>query len=104
MPSGALPGCRVPELSPSTDLAPREAAQAARRLRDEQLVSMIEETHAESGPCSRPPLARIAGDPHVSARSVRRSGQARADGAFGHAARVRSFRRQSLSLMASASG
>ncbi|WP_329191328.1 IS3 family transposase [Streptomyces sp. NBC_01435] len=46
---GVDPVCRVLELSPSTYFARRKRPKSARRLRDEQLMPLIEEVHAESG-------------------------------------------------------
>ncbi|MFI1159335.1 IS3 family transposase [Streptomyces sioyaensis] len=43
------PVCRVLELSPSTYFARKKRPKSARRLRDEQLMPLIEEIHAESG-------------------------------------------------------
>ncbi|MEV6012965.1 IS3 family transposase [Streptomyces sp. NPDC051976] len=41
--------CRVLELSPSTYFARKKRPKSARRLRDEQLMPLIEQVHAESG-------------------------------------------------------
>ncbi|MFJ8746614.1 hypothetical protein ACIRL2_45660 [Embleya sp. NPDC127516] len=46
---GVDPVCRVPELSPSTYFARKKRTKSARRLRDEQLIRLIEAEHAESG-------------------------------------------------------
>ncbi|MCX4419189.1 IS3 family transposase [Streptomyces mirabilis] len=46
---GVDPVCRVLELSPSTYFARKKRPKSARRLRDEQLMSVIEQVHAESG-------------------------------------------------------
>lgn len=46
---GVGPVCRVLELSPSTYFARKKRPKSARRLRDEQLMPLIEEVHAESG-------------------------------------------------------
>ncbi|WP_331756179.1 IS3 family transposase (plasmid) [Streptomyces anulatus] len=46
---GVDPVCRVLELSPSTYFARKNRPKSARRLRDEQLMPLIEEVHAESG-------------------------------------------------------
>ncbi|MER6504846.1 IS3 family transposase [Streptomyces sp. NPDC001455] len=46
---GVDPVCRVLELSPSTYFARKKRPKSARRLRDEQLMPLIEEVHAESG-------------------------------------------------------
>ncbi|WAZ26684.1 transposase [Streptomyces cinnabarinus] len=46
---GVDPVCRVLELSPSTYFARKNRPKSARRLRDEQLMPVIEEIHAESG-------------------------------------------------------
>lgn len=46
---GVDPICRVLELSPSTYFARKKRPKSARRLRDEQLMPMIEEIHAQSG-------------------------------------------------------
>lgn len=46
---GVDPICRVLELSPSTYFARRKRPKSARRLRDERLMPMIEEIHAQSG-------------------------------------------------------
>ncbi|WP_218171482.1 IS3 family transposase, partial [Streptomyces mirabilis] len=46
---GVDPVCRVLELSPSTYFARKKRPKSARRLRDEQLMPLIEEIHAESG-------------------------------------------------------
>ncbi|MGW4514574.1 IS3 family transposase [Streptomyces sp. NPDC004393] len=46
---GVDPVCRVLGLSPSTYFARRKRPTSARRLRDEQLMPLIEEIHAESG-------------------------------------------------------
>ncbi|WP_374112465.1 IS3 family transposase [Streptomyces sp. CC210A] len=46
---GVDPVCRVLELSPSTYFARKKRPKSARRLRDEQLIPLIEEIHAESG-------------------------------------------------------
>nr|WP_203616461.1 IS3 family transposase [Streptomyces sp. SID13726] len=46
---GVDPVCRVLELSPSTYFARKKRPKSARRLRDEQLMPMIEEIHAQSG-------------------------------------------------------
>jgi transposase InsO family protein len=46
---GVDPVCRVLELSPSTYFARKNRPASARRLRDEQLMPVIEEIHAESG-------------------------------------------------------
>ncbi|MGW1141262.1 IS3 family transposase, partial [Streptomyces zhihengii] len=46
---GVDPVCRVLELSPSTYFARKKRPESARRLRDEQLMPLIEEIHAESG-------------------------------------------------------
>lgn len=45
---GADPVCRVLGLSPSTYFARKKRPKSARRLRDEQLVPVIEQVHAES--------------------------------------------------------
>lgn len=44
---GADPVCRVLGLSPSTYFARKKRPKSARRLRDEQLVPVIEQVHAE---------------------------------------------------------
>ncbi|MEU7254160.1 IS3 family transposase, partial [Streptomyces sp. NPDC045251] len=41
--------CRVLELSASTYFARKKRPKSARRLRDEQLMPLIEEIHDESG-------------------------------------------------------
>lgn len=41
--------CRVPELSESAYYARKKRPKSARRLRDEQLMPLIEQLHAESG-------------------------------------------------------
>ncbi|MFE0704330.1 IS3 family transposase [Streptomyces sp. NPDC058872] len=46
---GVDPVCRVLELSPSTYFARKKRPKSARRLRDEQLMPLIEEVHTESG-------------------------------------------------------
>ncbi|MFE9312662.1 IS3 family transposase [Streptomyces sp. NPDC006706] len=46
---GVDPVCRVLELSPSTYFARKKRPKSARRLRDEQLMPLIERVHAESG-------------------------------------------------------
>ncbi|WP_435886644.1 IS3 family transposase [Streptomyces hirsutus] len=46
---GVDPVCRVLELSPSTYFARKKRPTSARRLRDEQLMPLIEKIHAESG-------------------------------------------------------
>ena len=46
---GVDPVCRVLDLSPSTYFAREKRPKSARRLRDEQLMPLIEEIHAESG-------------------------------------------------------
>ncbi|MFE1050771.1 IS3 family transposase, partial [Streptomyces olivaceus] len=46
---GVDPVCRVLELSPSTYFARKKRPKSARRLRDEQLMPLIEKIHAESG-------------------------------------------------------
>ncbi|GAU71583.1 putative transposase [Streptomyces sp. NBRC 110611] len=46
---GVDPVCRVLELSPSTYFARKKRLKSARRFRDEQLMPVIEEIHAESG-------------------------------------------------------
>ncbi|MFI6086299.1 IS3 family transposase [Streptomyces sp. NPDC051217] len=46
---GVDPVCRVLELSPSTYFARKKRPKSARRLRDEQLMPVIEQVHAESG-------------------------------------------------------
>ncbi|CAM5666987.1 MULTISPECIES: IS3 family transposase [Streptomyces] len=46
---GVDPVCRVLELSPSTYFARKKRPKSARRLRDEQLLPLIEEIHTESG-------------------------------------------------------
>ncbi|MEU3657999.1 IS3 family transposase [Streptomyces sp. NPDC032161] len=46
---GADPVCRVLQLSPSTYFARKKRLKSARRLRDEQLMRLIEEAHATSG-------------------------------------------------------
>lgn len=46
---GVDPVCRVPDLSPSTYFARKKRPKSARRLRDEQLVRLIEAEHADSG-------------------------------------------------------
>ncbi|MFE7330298.1 hypothetical protein ACFU8W_36165 [Streptomyces sp. NPDC057565] len=46
---GVDPVCRVLELSPSTYFARKKRPKSARRLRDEQLMPLIEQVHAESG-------------------------------------------------------
>ncbi|WRZ96665.1 IS3 family transposase [Streptomyces sp. NBC_00841] len=46
---GVDPVCRVLELSPSTYFARKKRPKSARRLRDEQLIPLIEQVHAESG-------------------------------------------------------
>ncbi|WP_019065512.1 IS3 family transposase, partial [Streptomyces prunicolor] len=46
---GVDPVCRELDLSPSTYFARKKRPKSARRLRDEQLMPMIEQTHAESG-------------------------------------------------------
>ncbi|MGW4049178.1 IS3 family transposase [Streptomyces sp. NPDC004721] len=46
---GVDPVCRVLELSPSTYFARKKRPKSARRLRDEQLIPLIERVHAESG-------------------------------------------------------
>jgi putative transposase len=46
---GVDPVCRVLDLSPSTYFARKKRPKSARRLRDEQLMPLIEEIHAESG-------------------------------------------------------
>ncbi|GGT67666.1 putative transposase for insertion sequence element IS986/IS6110 [Streptomyces purpureus] len=46
---GVDPVCRVLELSPSTYFARKKRPKSARRLRDEQLMPLIEAVHAESG-------------------------------------------------------
>ncbi|MEU3201620.1 hypothetical protein [Streptomyces sp. NPDC006996] len=51
---GVDPVCRVLELSPSTYFARKKRPKSARRLRDEQLMPLIEEVQAESGSETRP--------------------------------------------------
>ncbi|GHJ40781.1 IS3 family transposase [Streptomyces sp. TS71-3] len=46
---GVDPVCRVLELSPSTYFARKKRPKSARRLRDEQLMPLIEQVHGESG-------------------------------------------------------
>ncbi|MGW7008732.1 IS3 family transposase [Streptomyces sp. NPDC054933] len=46
---GVDPVCRVLDLSPSTYFARKKRPKSARRLRDEQLMPLIESVHAESG-------------------------------------------------------
>ncbi|MFF3488201.1 IS3 family transposase [Streptomyces sp. NPDC002701] len=46
---GVDPVCQVLELSPSTYFAHKKRPKSARRLRDEQLMPVIEQVHAESG-------------------------------------------------------
>ncbi|MFI6357966.1 IS3 family transposase [Streptomyces sp. NPDC050743] len=46
---GVDPVCRVLQLSPSTYFARKKRPKPSRRLRDEQLMPLIEEIHAESG-------------------------------------------------------
>jgi putative transposase len=46
---GVDPVCRVLDLSPSTYFARKKRPKSARRLRDEQLMPVIESVHAESG-------------------------------------------------------
>ena len=46
---GVGPVCRVLQLSPSTYFARKKRPKSARRLRDEQLMPVIEEIHADSG-------------------------------------------------------
>ncbi|MGP3945175.1 IS3 family transposase [Streptomyces sp. 6N106] len=46
---GVDPVCRVLELSPSTYFGRKKRPKSARRLRDEQLMPLIEQVHAESG-------------------------------------------------------
>ncbi|MDQ1046282.1 putative transposase [Streptomyces sp. V4I2] len=46
---GVDPVCRVLELSPSTYFARKKRPKSARRLRDEQLLPVIEQVHADSG-------------------------------------------------------
>jgi transposase InsO family protein len=46
---GVDPVCRVLDLSPSTYFARKKRPKSARRLRDEQLMRVIEEIHAASG-------------------------------------------------------
>ncbi|MEU6525216.1 IS3 family transposase [Streptomyces sp. NPDC046924] len=46
---GDDPVCRVLKLSPSTYFARKKRPKSARRLRDEQLMPLIEQVHAESG-------------------------------------------------------
>ncbi|MGW9211792.1 IS3 family transposase [Embleya sp. NPDC055664] len=46
---GVDPVCRVLELSPSTYFARKKRPRSARRLRDEQLMRLIEAEHADSG-------------------------------------------------------
>ncbi|MFK4100723.1 IS3 family transposase [Streptomyces sp. NPDC019531] len=46
---GGDPVCRVLDLSPPTYFARKKQPKSARRLRDEQLMPVIEEIHAESG-------------------------------------------------------
>ncbi|MDI5973978.1 IS3 family transposase [Streptomyces sp. SL13] len=46
---GVDPVCRVLALSPSTYFARKKRPKPARRLRDEQLMPLIEQVHAESG-------------------------------------------------------
>ncbi|MFE0805294.1 hypothetical protein [Streptomyces sp. NPDC058812] len=46
---GVDPVCRVLELSPSTYFARKKRPKSARRLRDETLMPVIEEIHAEAG-------------------------------------------------------
>ncbi|MFD5655873.1 IS3 family transposase [Streptomyces hirsutus] len=43
------PVCRVLHLSPSTYFARKNRTKSARRLRDEQLMPLIEQVHAGSG-------------------------------------------------------
>ncbi|MYQ82066.1 MULTISPECIES: transposase [unclassified Streptomyces] len=50
---GVDPVCRVLELSPSTYFARKKRPKSACRLRDEQLMPLIEEIHAESGSPAR---------------------------------------------------
>ncbi|CAG6393583.1 hypothetical protein SCOCK_210023 [Actinacidiphila cocklensis] len=46
---GVDPVCRVLELSPSTYFARKKRPKSARRLRDEQLMPLIEQVHEDSG-------------------------------------------------------
>lgn len=46
---GVDPVCRVLQLSPSTYFARKKRPKSARRRRDEQLMPLIEQAHAESG-------------------------------------------------------
>ncbi|MER5740117.1 IS3 family transposase [Streptomyces sp. NPDC002262] len=46
---GVDPVCRVLELSPSTYFARKKRPKSARQLRDEHLMPLIEQVHAESG-------------------------------------------------------
>ncbi|MEU0940326.1 IS3 family transposase [Embleya sp. NPDC005971] len=46
---GVDPVCRVLELSPSTYFARKKRPKSARRLRDEQLMRLIGQAHADSG-------------------------------------------------------
>ncbi len=46
---GVDPACRALELSPSTYFARKKRPKSARRRRDEQLMPLIEQVHAESG-------------------------------------------------------
>jgi transposase InsO family protein len=46
---GVDPVCRVLNLSPSTYFARKKRPKSARRARDEQLMPLIEQIHAESG-------------------------------------------------------
>ncbi|WP_240800365.1 IS3 family transposase [Streptomyces sp. ICN441] len=46
---GVDPVCRVLDLSPSTYFARKKRPKSVRRLRDQQLMPLIEEIHAESG-------------------------------------------------------
>ncbi|MEV5544301.1 hypothetical protein AB0L13_46690 [Saccharopolyspora shandongensis] len=61
---GVDPVCRVLDLSPSTYFARKKRPKSARRLRDEQIMPLIEEVHAESG-------GTLCGDrPHDAAHTV----------------------------------
>lgn len=46
---GVDPVCRVLDLSPSTYFARKTRPKCARRLRDEELLPLIAQVHAESG-------------------------------------------------------
>lgn len=52
---GVDPVCRVLDLSPSTCFPRKKRPKSARRLRDEQLMPLIEQVHADSGGTWRPP-------------------------------------------------